>query len=335
MKTIYSIFTIITALVCCTVQAQDRRHVVDFSQFQPYFNPALSGVQGTAVKSYYRNPFVGEEDTPETLFVAGEVNLGDILETASAVQHGFGLSFLRDIYGELAENQLALSYGAGYKLNDALSLRAGLGFTYDIFTMRESDLLLDIDDDPSYQALINGQDRATRYGLNFGIAVTADDYYVGYGLRDAVKADGSGNSNIAGPYVMQHVVQAGYRREVVQNIGVIVNGLYHYDTDRKGIAEGQVKVVWKNTLWLGGGYRQDLAHAVSQSVLLDRIDQGSQRQDPVYTVSAGVSIKNIRIGYSREINRSGVHSFYRGNNELTLSYHFTSIFNKSGRLSIW
>lgn len=305
----YSIF-ITLAIVACTVQAQNRKHIAGFSQFQQYFNPALTGYQGTSVKGYYRDQFAGYDNAPKTFFASGEMNLADVLKTTS--KHSFGLSLLHDSYGALTENRIDLSYSTGVQLTEKLRLKAGMGLTYSNLKIDNERLVMDQENDPSYTALVNDGNNSDRYALNIGVALTSDDYYVGYALNDVVKRDGSGNNNIALPYALQHVIQAGYRREINEYVGLIINGLYRYDKNQEGVAEAQLKAVLNNLFWIGAGYRYDLA----------------------YTLNAGVSVKQFRIGYAYEVNASKVSGFYKGGSEITLSYNFFPAAEGS-RLSIW
>ncbi|TZF80796.1 type IX secretion system membrane protein PorP/SprF, partial [Pedobacter sp. BS3] len=172
-------------------------------------------------------------------------------------------------------------------------------------------LLLDDNSDPSYMALVNGDNNTNRYGVNLGVALTGGDYYVAYALTDVVQKDDNGNQGIAASSAMQHIVQAGYRREVAPSIGLIINGIYRYDKNQKGVAEGQLKGVLSNTFWVGAGYRNDLA----------------------YTFNAGVRIKQLQVGYTREMSSGKTDGIYRGGNEITLSYTFAPVFGK--KLSVW
>lgn len=313
MKRYHIILIVITIAVCNSIQAQNRTHIAGFSQYQQYFNPALTGFQGTTVKSYYRDQFAGYDGAPKTTFIAAEVNLEDVVESAAQLKQSFGISALHDTYGALGETQLAATYNMGFRLTDELTLRSGLGFTYDMFRINPDRLVLDQENDPAYMDLMGGNNKLNRYGFNLGVAVTANDYYVGYSLNNIVKEDLSGASNTSVQYPMEHVLMAGYRWEVADAIGLVANGMYRYDNIHKGIAEVQLKGVVDNTVWLGAGYRHGLA----------------------YTFNAGVAVKQFRIGYGREISASSVSGFHRGGNEITVSYHFTPVFNKGDKLGIW
>jgi type IX secretion system PorP/SprF family membrane protein len=289
--------------------AQQRTQIANFSQFQQYYNPALTGNEGSTVKSFYRDQFDGSDEAPTTLFVAGEFNLSNIKGKGAAggLSHAIGVSLLDDNYGALKNNRLALSYNAGFKLSKTLRLHAGAAVTYDHNKFDNSGLIFDGPDNQS--ALGDG---INKFGVNAGVAVRAADYYIGYALTDLVEENLSDNTVFEDMYAMQHVVQAGYRRSLAGSFGVIVNGIYRYDERQKGTAEAQLKGVYNNTFWVGAGYRNDLA----------------------YTFTAGVQLNKFKIGYSREVNASNINGAFNEANEFVLSYNFTSIFSGK-KLSMW
>ncbi|HEY0670274.1 MAG TPA: PorP/SprF family type IX secretion system membrane protein [Sphingobacteriaceae bacterium] len=290
--------------------AQQRTQIANFSQFQQYYNPALTGNEGSMVKSFYRDHFDGSDEAPKTLFVAGELNLADIggkAGTEGALTHALGLSLLNDNYGSLKNSRIALSYNSGFKLTKTLRLHAGAAVTYDVNKFDNEGLVFDGPDD---QSALN--ESINKLGVNAGVAVRAADYYIGYALTDLIEENLSDNTIFQDLYAMQHVVQAGYRRALTQSFGVIVNGIYRYDERQKSIAEAQVKGVYNNMLWIGAGYRNDLA----------------------YTVNAGIRFSQFKIGYSREVNSSSINGAFNSANEFTLSYNINSLVSGK-KLSIW
>lgn len=305
-------YSIIIALfiVIGNARAQTIKHVADFSKFQQFYNPALTGFQGAAVKSYYRDQFAGYQNAPKSLFVSGEMKLSDLRQSESKIEHGFGLSLLHESFGAILENNVGMSYSAGLNLNESLSLKAGVGLNYNRASINHNQLVLDNVSDPSYNALLNGDNNSQKFALNVGVALVHDSYYVGYSLNDALKKE---TSNYFNPnYGTKHVLQVGYRREIFDQFGLIFNGIYQFEQHQKAIPEVHIKALVNRTFWFGAGYRHDLA----------------------YTVNAGVSVKQFRFGYAREINASKTNGFYKGVNEITLSYNWLKP-SKSGKLNMW
>ncbi|OAQ40337.1 hypothetical protein A5893_05130 [Pedobacter psychrophilus] len=290
--------------------AQSRQDIANFSQYQQYFNPSLTGSNGTVVKNFYRDQWTSFEDSPRTLFLSGEYNLND--EKTEGTNHAFGAAILYDTYGALTTNYVNLSYGAGIKISEKLMFRAGVAATYNNTKFDQSKLILGDPNDPAYSSIMNAQG-LNKYGLNLGVAVTSDDFYVGYSLADLVKGGDSENIYFKDNYVLQHTFNAGYRMPFSGNIGLIANGIYRYDNNLKGTAEVQLKSVFLNTFWVGAGYRNDVA----------------------YTVNAGLRLKQFVLGYNREISSGKVGNSYRGGNEINLAYYISPKFGNSKKLNFW
>lgn len=99
-------------------------------------------------------------------------------------------------------------------------------------------------------------------------------------------------------YTRKHIGQAGFRTAMTEQLGLIVNGLYQYDEQLKGTVEGQVKLVYNDLLWVGGGYRNDQA----------------------FHVGAGLHYRQFRITYAYESPIQEARSIGRSTNEIGLAY---------------
>jgi type IX secretion system PorP/SprF family membrane protein len=311
----YIILFILTVIASFGSFGQNRQDIAGFSQFKQYFNPALTGQEGSSIKNFYRDQMVAFDNSPKTLFLSGEANLSDLIgKNNNGVQHGFGLAILHDAFGATKDNRVNLSYSATIKIAENLNLRAGVAATYNSLKIDHNELILGEEGDAAYLALLNGNNTLNKFGANIGVALSSDDFYVGYSLNDAVKSGDGIKTYFNDVYVMQHSAQAGYRRALSDNFGLSVNGIFRYDENQKGIAEGQLKAIFMNMLWIGGGYRQDIA----------------------YTVNTGIRFKQFKVGYSRELTSSKIGGMFRGGNELVLSYNFTPAFGTSKKmLTIW
>ncbi|MHC2992481.1 hypothetical protein OB13_13125 [Pontibacter sp. HJ8] len=302
-------------LFAMATQAQSIKHVSNFSQYQQYYNPSLTGYEGTVAKTFYRNQWTGFEDGPKTIFLSGEMDLSDLKGTANkrknfrfrdsernyqGAKHAFGLSALQDRFGPSTETQLFLSYGTSVRLSNKLSIRWGTALTYNNYRLDGSTLVVDQDGDPRYEEVQGQDNRISKVDVNLGLALTAGNYYLGYAMQDVTKGDliTIGDDHIQNVYTRKHLVQAGYRASVTEQFGVILNGIYQYDQRVKHSTEAQLKVVYQNMLWVGGGYRRDLA----------------------YNLAAGVNFSQLRISYAYETPVREASSINKSTNEIGLSY---------------
>ena len=308
-------FLFILLIISYSATAQSRMNIAGFPQFNQYLNPALTGYDGTSVQGFYRNQLTTFDKAPQTFLISGEINLSNPSQEASIgqVNHSLGLATVYEDFGATTTSGLNLSYAASVKITKALNFRAGLAVTYDNVKTKTETLTPGEMNDPAYQALKNNN-TLNKYGLNAGIAVASENFYAGYAAYDAVKQGNGNEAYFNDTYVLQHAVQAGYRHPFTNGFGLVANGRYRYDEYQKGVGEGQLKAVFMNTAWLGGGYRQDIGTILT----------------------AGVRVGQFKIGYSRELNTHRVIGERMGANEIVLSYHFAPIVQKAGKqLSIW
>lgn len=305
--------TILLLAGAAYVHAQTRKDVANFSLFQQYFNPALTGYEGSIIKTYYRDQWSGFENAPRTFFISGELDLQSwknrmapeaALEVIpKGAKHAFGISYLHDTFGPLVESQLYLNYGSRVQLTEALSLRAGGTITYNSQRIDGSRITLDQQNDASLQEFMNSNAPARRLDFNIGLMVTGEDFYAGYALQDAARGGlTSGEDFLKNSRSHQHIIQAGYRRAVNDRIGVIANSLLRYDSNLGETIEGQLKGVFYNAGWVGFGYRHKLA----------------------YSINLGVRVQQFKIGFVRELPTGNARNISTGTNEIILTYDLLS-----------
>ncbi|PSR54643.1 hypothetical protein AHMF7605_14565 [Adhaeribacter arboris] len=315
------------------IQAQSRKHIASFAQVKHYFNPALTSLEGTQLKTFYRDQWTGFEDAPRTLFFSGEFDLADVGAWSRSKRPGvlqeerpdpylgakdaLGVSLLHDSFGPYRENQLFLSYSRQVYLSQKLTLRAGTAVTYNNIFLDYLQLTLDQSNDPELQNLIQADNNEiNKIDVNVGVALAGENFYVGYALQDAAQGKLTSNENyFMNTFPMQHIVQAGYRQGFSEQFGLVVNGIYRYDAKLKETVEGQVKGVFQNTFWAGAGYRYNLA----------------------YIFTAGFRLKQLRLNYSYESVAQDARRLNANSNEIALTYNLVPVpFKNIGKkLVLW
>ncbi|MDX5417769.1 MAG: type IX secretion system membrane protein PorP/SprF [Hymenobacteraceae bacterium] len=301
-------------------QAQSRKYVSNFSAYQHYYNPSLTGHESSILKTFYRNQWTGFEDAPKSLFFSGELDLADLDKSADrtshyqyrnsgrgyqGARHAFGLVALQDRFGPIRETQLAFNYGTGIRLAELVSLRWGVALTYNNFRLDGNSLVVDNTNDPRYQHVMGQYNSMSKLDLNLGFALTAGNYYLGYAMQDITKGHfvTTGDEYMRDAYTRKHILQAGVRADLTDQFGVIANGLYQYDEQIKGTIEGQLKIVYNDMLWAGGGYRNDQA----------------------FHLAAGLNYRKLRISYAYESPIQEARSINRPTNEIGLAYTLKSV----------
>ncbi len=314
--------------VVLEAHSQSRKHISNFSQYQQYYNPALTGFGGSVVKTLYRNQWTGFEDAPKTIFLSGEADLADFgkqhqrrqldQHEYSGAGHAVGVAIVQDRFGPLNETQVFMSYGSRIRLSDALSLRWGTALTYSANRIDGTRLTVDQEEDPRFQDVLGQKSRIGKLDLNLGLALVTSNFYLGYALQDITEGDyvTLGDDFLQSFYLRKHMAQVGYRALLSEQVGVVVNGIFQYDDMLQETVEGQLKLIYQNMLWAGGGYRKSQA----------------------YNITAGVLLERLSIGYAYENPVQDARSINKGTNEVFISYRLaqpkTSRANH-GNLSIW
>jgi type IX secretion system PorP/SprF family membrane protein len=204
------------------------------------------------------------------------------------------------------------------RLTEGLSLRFGTAVTFNNFRLDGNSLVVDNSSDPRYRHLLGQQNSLSKFDLNLGFALTSSNYYLGYAMQDITRGHfmAGGDNFIKGAYTRKHILQGGFRADMTEQFGLILNGLYQYDDQMKSTTEGQVKVVYNDMLWLGGGYRNDLA----------------------FHAAAGLHYNQFRVTYAYESPVQEARSVNRPTNEISLAYTFRQApANRMGRsgVSFW
>lgn len=309
MKKIYVLSLLL--LVSLNLLAQSRKQSANFPLFKQYFNPALTGFEGSAINSLYRSQWSSVEGAPTTFYLSTELNMADLKEwkasnnderedkalIKSKASHAFGLSFLKDAFGPYFEHQIYLSYSSSLKITKSISLRAGTSITYNMEGMNASKMSLEQSNDPFVMQYMQNSKNG-RMDINLGLMLAGEHFYLGYALHDATKGQGNLDREMTFiVYDYKHIIQGGYRAQLSEQFGLVVNGLYQYDQQRGGSPEGQLKGVFQNKFWVGAGYRNQLA----------------------YSFNLGLRLQNLQVGYAFEVP-TGKAQLAMQTNELMLSY---------------
>ena len=304
-------------------EAQNRKHASNFPVFQHFYNPAMTGHSGSAVKSFYRNQWAGFDGAPTTLFASGELVLGDQIpapdgtqqEVKAGIGHAAGLSILHDTFGPFVENLVTASYRSQVNLSEKLAFQAGGALAWHGQSLDGSRLTAGESADPSMMNYAGQTSRSGRMDFNIGLALTGENFYAGYAMQNLR----GGVEENTGDFFrnnskLHYVIQTGYRKSVSDQIGLTVNGLFRYDDQLKESIEGQVKGIFYNTAWFGMGYRKSLA----------------------YSFTAGFRINQFTAGYSYELPTGDAHRI-DGTNEIMLTYDLKNIVypKLTRKMSMW
>ncbi len=315
------------------VKAQNRKHIANFQLFQQYYNPSLTGYEGSMLKGFHRNQWSGFEGAPRAYLASAELDLADLsawqkndvlrtrqhdfFDRQAGARHAFGLTVLQDGFGPFSESQVHLGYASRVRLSEKLSLRWGGALAYSAQRLDGTKLTVDNESDPEFQGVLGQRLRQGKLDLNLGLTLTADKFYLGYAMQDVTQSGivSGGDAFLQDLYTRKHLVQAGYRTAITEEIGLVTNAMWQYDDQLKESAELQLKAVYQNMLWLGGSYRQELA----------------------WSATAGVRFAQFRVGYAYEIPVQDARHVSRSTSEISLTYNLIPVkYPKYGKqVTIW
>lgn len=255
-----------------------------------YTNPGYAGSNnGICANALHRQQWVGFDGRPETTVL-------NVEGTVKALHGGIGLSVLSD--------KLGAGYSGGIKLSYAYRLDLGpgtLGIGIDggiLFNVLDGTKLNPIqDNDPN---IISVKSNGLAPDLGFGLYYHTDKLYAGISADHLISPtlEFEAGGTISEVTVARHYyAMAGYMWDMSQTLSL--NPAIHLKTDAASVQfDLNLRLHWKKMVWFGASYRIDDAVAIM----------------------AGINIKEFRVGYSYDINTSGLSSYNSGTHEIMLGY---------------
>ncbi|MCH7412100.1 type IX secretion system membrane protein PorP/SprF [Belliella sp. R4-6] len=266
MKKIYIFFIIF--ILSTSVFAQSRKYISQFSHMQSYFNPALTGYEGSSFRGLVRNQWAGFEGAPMTYFGSLEFDIADFSKSGDPDKNALGFNVLHDEYGAFIETEMIASYASRIQIAEKTSIRLGVGVNYNRVRLDGNNLTTEQANDPNIAQYLNGFANMQVLDFNIGLALTHPNYYVSYAMHNVNQ--GAINS---GDAFMERkprvgIVQAGYRNAISSNLSVATNFMYRSQVDLPDNIEFNFKVLMMDKIWLGAGHRIDYANNFQLGVLL-------------------------------------------------------------------
>ncbi|MGM0944681.1 MAG: PorP/SprF family type IX secretion system membrane protein [Bacteroidota bacterium] len=278
---------VLLAVLILTVQesySQSRKYISQFSHFQSYFNPGLTGYEGSTVRGFVRNQWAGMEGAPKTYFFSTELDFGQMsgVEDPELMgKNAVSLNLLHDTYGAFRETELMLGYASRVRITEKHNLRLGAGINYQQIRLDGNALTAEEQNDPTLGQYIGQFTDMQVLDFNLGLALTHQNYYVGYGMH---RVNGgritSGDSFMDG-YPASKMIQAGYRERLSPNLALITNAFYRSQKNLPDQLDINMKVLMMDRVWLGGGHRVNYATNLQFGVLTDRLRLGYVFEFPV------------------------------------------------------
>lgn len=265
-------------------QAQTRKYFSQFNQLQGYFNPALTGYEGSAVRGLVRNQWTGFEGAPQTYFLSAELDPMEISDSPHPSLMGntaVGLNLIHDNFGPFRQTEMLLSYGARVRISRTTNLRLGVAANYSNVRLDGNNLTTEQINDPTVNAYMNQFASMQILDFNLGMALTHQNYYFAYGVQNVA----SGRVNRGDVFIdkrpLVNVFQTGFRQEISSKLAVSTNFMYRIQSDLPPNFEANVKLTMMDKFWLGIGHRFTYANSYQVGFLMSNIKFGYAYEIPI------------------------------------------------------
>jgi type IX secretion system PorP/SprF family membrane protein len=264
-----------------------------FNQFA--FNPAYAGVTDSWESvANNRYQWMGINDAPRTFTMTAQGPFKN-------EKMGIGGMVYTDIVGPTRRLGFQASYSYHLQLSETIQLALGLSFGFNQWLL-DADKITTVDsDDPFFS---NGLIKTISPDAKFGFYLYHENWYVGGALpqliHNKLKFDEIGI--VGNSYLEDHFYfNAGYIFRLGTDWQIEPTTLIKISYPAPTKADFVLKVMYKELIWLAGGYRTNDA----------------------YTAMIGYNHKqNLKLGYSYDITNSSLKAYSAGTHELLLSIRF-------------
>lgn len=268
---------LILAFQTGNLQAQSRKYISQFSHFQSYFNPGLTGYEGSTLRGFVRNQWSGMEGAPKTYFIGAEMDFAEakgLEDPALMGKNAYSINLMHDTYGAFKETELLLAYASRVRLTSKHQLRLGAGLNYQTIRLDGNALSSEQAGDPLIGQYLGSFSDMQIFDFNIGLALTHKSYYFSYAMQNVNKGRIVSGEEFMDGRPVTYIAQAGFRETLSPQVALIVNGFYRNQEGLPDNIEFNLKTLLGNKLWIGGGHRFDYASNLQFGVLFDKFRLG-------------------------------------------------------------
>jgi type IX secretion system PorP/SprF family membrane protein len=318
-------------ILCANVRlyAQQRPQYTQYLLNSYLLNPALSGIENyTDVKLGYRQQWAGLQDAPKTAFVSAHWALGDEYlwsnalsfetdgndprsrsytqnYTASPAHHGLGFLAVSDKAGQLSTTTFDVSYAYHMQLGSKLNLSLGVAGGLSRVAIDINALLLENPRDP---ALNNAANAQLLPDLSVGMWLYGANFFSGLSVQQILpqKLSFSGDEQYnTGKQVAHVFLNSGYKFYLAEDLNITPSLLFKYIPNVPLSVDVNVKMGFKDRIWIGAGYR---------------------KQDAL-NMMAGFNINHLfNLSYSYDVTTSTLNQASKGSHEIVLGLLLNNVY---------
>ena len=320
------------------VMAQQRPQYTQYVYNNYLLNPALSGIENyTDIKMGYRKQWAGIENAPQTSFVTANWSLGseylwrnalslpdkgdDPMSrnymqnyTASPAHHGMGVVAVLDKAGPISRLDANVTYAYHLQLGNTLNLSVGAAVGFSRIGLDLNMLNLENPNDPALYGTIISQ---VRPDVGLGVWLYGARFFAGVSAQQVLPQKLSFTSDPAyntGKDVPHFFITTGYKLFVDDEIAVIPSVMVKQVSPAPISVDANLKVSFKDKLWLGGSYRKDDS----------------------YSAIVGINVSKLfNLTYSYDFTTSDLNKVSNGSHEIVLGIQLNNIYEVLSTTRMW
>lgn len=325
-------------VLCFNASAQQRPQYTQYIFNNYLLNPALSGIENyTDFKAGYRKQWTGINNAPVTSFVAAHWNLSNNYlwknplslpekgdnpmeddfpqnYTASPAHHGMGVVAVLDKTGPITRTDIDLTYAYHLQLSGTWNLSLGLAAGITNLKLDVNALTLENPNDPSLNNTIISQ---IKPDLGVGIWLYGARFFAGASVQQVLPQiikftpDPAYNTGKEVPHAF---LTAGYKFYVDDHISAIPSLMVKYVRPTPVSVDVNLKLAFKDKLWIGGSYRDKNSYAALMGVNVNRL---------------------VNLTYSYDFTTSAINKINAGSHEIVLGLQLNNIYKVASAMRMW
>ncbi len=322
MKKVF--FGLVLIAGAISVQAQMRPHYTQYILNNYIINPALAGIESyTDIKISHRHQWVGIQDAPVTTYltIQGPIGKDDTRTTvatfappgenprgrsyweeyeAAKPHHGWGAQIINDNTGPLNRFSVYGTYAYHVGLSAKTNLAAGIGVGITDNSLNTDKLIFDNPIDPAVAS--SGYINKIRPDITLGLWLYGANYFAGLSALQIIPQGlefASDTLKVKSKSYPHTFLTGGYKFFVGEDFDIVPSVVLRYVDPLPLGVDLNVKVQYRDRLWLGGSYR---------------VNDG-------IAAMIGLSVSSIfNIGYAYDYTTSELQSYSKGTHELIIGF---------------
>lgn len=326
-------------LISFECYAQQKPQYTQYIFNQYLLNPALSGIENYIdFKAGYRQQWSGINEAPQTSFVSAHWALGDNQLWSNALtdfpeqsgnpmdrnymqnymsspaHHGMGITAVLDKTGPLSRLDANLTYAYHIQLSNSFNLSAGVAAGLSRISLDVNALTFDQPNDPAVSSAFVNQ---LKPDLSVGLWLYGARVFAGLSVQQILPQKLSftnDNTYNLGKEVPHFFATAGYKFFLDEDIAAIPSIMVKYVQPSPISIDLNMKVAFKDRIWLGGSYRKDDS----------------------FSAMAGFNIgKMVNLTYSYDFTTSDLNQVSNGSHEIVLGLLLNNIYKVPSYIRMW